>query len=74
LLPGSVPGFLLSPQQKFVLSLAQAGYSGEVSCVVRIDGPLDEERLRNACKCGVFPRHEILRTAYERQPGVATPF
>ena len=73
-MPGSVPGFLLSPQQKFVLSLAQAGYSGEVSCVVRIDGPLDEERLRNACKCGVVPRHEILRTTYERQPGVATPF
>jgi amino acid adenylation domain-containing protein len=74
LLPGSIPGFLLSPQQKYVLSLEQAGYVGQVSCTVRIDGPLDAERLRNACKRGVVPRHEILRTTYERQPGVATPF
>jgi len=73
-LPGSIPGFLLSPHQKYVLFLLQAGYSVEVSCVVRIDGPIDAERLRNACKCGVVPRHEILRTSFERQPGVATPF
>ena len=70
----SIPGFLPSPQQQYVLSLQQAGYVCDVSCVVRIDGPLDAERLRTALQCGVVPRHEILRTTYEHHPGVVTPY
>ena len=67
-------GFRLSPQQRRLLLLQQAG--GEAAwrarCEIRVEGDLEEERLWRAVE-QVAARWEILRTVFPRLPGVALP-
>src|SRR5947209_16102654 len=68
-------GFWMSPQQEHVWSLQDAARPGtfRVQASVLLDGPLDEKRLRTAVET-VAARHDILRTAFIRQPGMTVPF
>lgn len=66
-------GFRPSPQQKCILSRGQKDSSHRAACVVRIEGKLDSNRLREACKA-VVRRHEILRTTFQCPPGVRVPY
>ena len=61
-----IEGFRLSPQQRRLWKLQQADGAGPfyTRCAVRIDGELDEERLRAALGRAVV-RHEILRTGFD---------
>ncbi|HEX8189934.1 MAG TPA: amino acid adenylation domain-containing protein, partial [Pyrinomonadaceae bacterium] len=67
-----VSGFRLSPQQRRVWSLHNGGAPYLALCGIRLDGPLDREALREALR-QVVGRHEILRTAFRRAPGVRLP-
>lgn len=63
--------FKLSPQQKRLwLQPDQRAYRAQ--CAIAIDGPLDVERLKRAVQ-QIVERHEILRTTFQRQPGLRTP-
>jgi amino acid adenylation domain-containing protein/non-ribosomal peptide synthase protein (TIGR01720 family) len=65
---GPVVGFPLSPQQRRVWALQQAGARPyRAQAVLRIDGPLDNERLEAAFRA-VASRHEILRTMFRAGP------
>jgi amino acid adenylation domain-containing protein len=66
-------GFRLSPQQKrlwFLQRQAQAAYRAQ--SVIMIEGRLDVELLKRAVR-QIVDRHEILRTTFQRQPGIRTP-
>ena len=67
-------GFRLSPQQRRLWLLQQAG--GEAAwrarCEIRVEGELEEERLGRAV-AQVAARWEILRTVFPHLPGVALP-
>jgi amino acid adenylation domain-containing protein len=66
-------GYPLSQQQKRVwLQQAHRTPFG-AWCAVRLDGRLDSVRLQDALQ-RVMARHEILRTAFQRQAGVPLPF
>jgi amino acid adenylation domain-containing protein len=65
-------GFQLSPQQKRVWTLRQHSAAYVAQCAVLLDGALDARALREALR-GVFERHEILRTAFHRLPGIKIP-
>ena len=68
-----IVGFKLSLQQERMW-LQQASLPAFTAlCTVRIDGPLDPSRLRNALQ-KVLDRHEILRTVFHQQAGVKVPF
>ena len=64
--------FRLSPQQEFAWSIYPDGPNDGGQVVVGIDGPLEVERLREAL-LSVVDRHEILRTTFQRRPGMKTP-
>jgi amino acid adenylation domain-containing protein len=69
-----VEGFKLSPQQRRVWLLQQANegsYCGQ--CAVSLIGELRTETLRQAVT-RVTSRHEILRTTFQRRPGLRAPF
>ncbi|HTE89288.1 MAG TPA: condensation domain-containing protein, partial [Terriglobales bacterium] len=68
-------GFWLSPQQKYVWSLQQQGAEMPYRsmCVVSINGPLQPDKLRLALR-DVVSHHEMLRTVFQRQPGMKVPF
>ncbi|HEX6861231.1 MAG TPA: condensation domain-containing protein, partial [Thermoanaerobaculia bacterium] len=70
----SVEGFALSPQQERLWQLQEGGMEGSYGafCAVRIAGDLDPERLRQALG-RVVQRHEILRTGFQRIPGLSVP-
>ncbi|HNP74272.1 MAG TPA: condensation domain-containing protein, partial [Kouleothrix sp.] len=68
-----VEGFRLAPQQKRLWQLQSAG--GAAYCaqgLVAIDGPLDRPALAAALR-ELAARHEILRTSFQRPPGLALP-
>src|SRR5271163_4746414 len=69
-----IEGFRLSPQQKHLWSLQQAGHARayRAQCVVLIEGVLDL-KLFDAALQGVFARHEILRTTISCSPGTTIP-
>src|SRR5579871_3103502 len=69
----SIEGYPLSPQQRRLWSLLQSGSAYNACCLVRIDGPLQAERLQQALAQSV-QRHEILRTHYSTPVGRALPF
>jgi amino acid adenylation domain-containing protein/non-ribosomal peptide synthase protein (TIGR01720 family) len=71
-------GYRLSPQQRQVW-LAQQHDAGAqeavgyvAQCLVRIEGRVREEVLREAV-AAVVERHEILRTRFQRPEGMKTP-
>jgi amino acid adenylation domain-containing protein/FkbM family methyltransferase len=67
-----IEGFRLSPQQHRVWLLQQDSTSFHAQCAVLIEGPLGREHLDEALR-RVMMRHEILRTAFRRVPGVDVP-
>ena len=71
----NVEGFRLSPQQKYLWSVQQtsASYPYQVLSKISIDGELRTEVLQRAF-AEVVRRHEILRTTFQRPPGIRIPF
>lgn len=69
-----VEGYLLSPQQKRLWRLQQedGATAYQAQCAISIEGPLDVEALKEATQA-VVDRHEILRTSFQRQPGMKVP-
>lgn len=69
-----IEGFRLSPQQKHLWLMQQAGQPQpyRAQCAVRIEGQLKPAILMAALEQGVN-RHEILRTTFHRLPGTAIP-
>jgi amino acid adenylation domain-containing protein len=71
----STQGFRLSPQQKSLWFLQQT--AGEqpfgAVCEVLIQGEVQPQFLLRAVET-VVKRHEILRTTFQRPPGIKTPF
>ena len=69
-----VEGYRLSPQQEHLWLLLQTGnaahYRGQ--CAVLIEGELQLGTLKTALR-KVVERHEILRTAFHRLPGMSVP-
>jgi amino acid adenylation domain-containing protein len=69
--PGTA-GFQLSPQQRHLWSLQQdQQFFSQVA--VLLEGKLDQQKL-HAALMKVFHRHEILRTVFQRNPGMKFPF
>jgi amino acid adenylation domain-containing protein len=70
----TVEGFALSPQQERLWQVQEGGVEGLYGafCSLRIAEDIDPERLRQALGL-VVERHEILRTAFQRIPGLSTP-
>ena len=67
-------GFRLSAQQERVWTqTAEAGLSFWAECEVLLEGALDVARLRESVQ-QVVRRHEILRTVFQRQPGLKVAF
>jgi hypothetical protein len=73
-MPQIVEGVRLSPQQKHAWSLQadQPGTPYAVRGLIRLEGPLDRQRLAQALE-RVVAEHEILRTAFRHLPGVQLP-
>ena len=72
--PETTAGFRLSPQQERLWTQAGADAAGFRSqCAVRIEGPVDAERLR-AALTSLVGRYEILRTVFPHQAGLKVPF
>ena len=69
-----IEGFRLSPQQRRLWALQESDGSQayRVRCVVRIEGELDAVTFAAALR-RVIARHEILRTKFQRLPGVLLP-
>jgi amino acid adenylation domain-containing protein len=70
----AVEGFRLSPQQERLWLLAQRDPEGDYGsrCAVELRGAVDPERLRRALEAAAAA-HEILRTRFERLPGMGIP-
>ena len=66
-------GYPLSPQQRRLLADHTAPTARAARLELSLDGPLDIARLRQALDQAVA-RHEILRTTFQRQPGMKFPF
>ncbi|MCA1612749.1 MAG: amino acid adenylation domain-containing protein [Acidobacteria bacterium] len=69
-----VEGYRLSPQQRHLWRLQQAGGSSayRAQCVALVEGPLRVERLRAALE-DVVARYEILRTVFHLPAGMSQP-
>ena len=68
-----IEGYRLSPQQEHLWLIQQHDVAPLVSqCVVRIEGNLDRQVLREALS-QVVQRHEILRTAFRYLREMSTP-
>jgi NRPS condensation-like uncharacterized protein len=66
-------GFRLSPQQEYLWSLQKdADYSYCARCAISITGNLDTPTLKSALE-KVVDRYEILRTTFQRLPGMTIP-
>ena len=70
----SIEGFRLSPQQKRLWLLQQAGHSQpyRAQCAVLIEGNLNTDTLESVIQ-KVVERHEILRTNFQDLPGMNLP-
>jgi amino acid adenylation domain-containing protein/FkbM family methyltransferase len=71
---GMIEGFRLSPQQRRICSLPGNGSSPfyRATAAVRLSGPLDPERLRQALR-HMIERSETLRTLFPSLPGMDLP-
>jgi hypothetical protein len=69
-----VEGVRLSPQQKHLWSLQQAdrNESYRACCAILLEGQLRREALNTALQ-NVVNRLEVLRTVFQRLPGMRTP-
>ena len=70
----SIEGFRLSPQQKRLWQLQEAGNNQpyRAHCAVLIEGNLNREILKSALQ-DVINRHEILRTTFRVLEGMNLP-
>ena len=70
----NISGYRLAPQQRHLWALQQADGRGpfKAQCAVLVEGDVRGDALR-AAVARVAARHEILRTAFRRPPGRATP-
>ena len=68
-------GFPLSPQQKHLWLLHQSGTGApwRSQCAISIEGNLSLNALDSSLQ-KIVERHEILRTSFQRQPGLKIPF
>jgi len=64
--------FRLSRQQERLWLLQRDSSAFRSQCALLIEGDLKEEVLREALR-RVIERHEILRTAFHRRPGLELP-
>src|SRR4051812_38821347 len=64
--------FRSSPQQERLWAEHPDGPPGRTQAIVRIDGALSTEQVRDALE-RVVARHEILRTTFVRRPGISMP-
>ena len=72
--PETTAGFRLSPQQHHLWTQSGEDVAAyRAQCALRIEGPLDAERLRKALM-SLIGRYEILRTVFPHQPGMKVPF
>jgi amino acid adenylation domain-containing protein/non-ribosomal peptide synthase protein (TIGR01720 family)/FkbM family methyltransferase len=68
-----VEGYRLSPQQKRLWTVSEAGLGPSNSfCFVEVEGPLDPALLASTF-ASVVERHEILRTWFHRMAGISLP-
>jgi amino acid adenylation domain-containing protein len=67
-----VTGFQLSPQQKHLWLLEAEEPVFHAAIAVLLEGKLEVDALRSALQ-KVVGRHEILRTTFERRPGMKVP-
>src|SRR2546429_76938 len=65
-------GFWLSPQQAH-LWLSHKGAAGSAVCLAMFEGQVEEDRVRQALREAIV-RHEVLRTRFNRVPGMKVPF
>lgn len=68
----TIEGFRLSPQQKHLWSLQQNSFAYRTQCAIRLEGQINAELLKVALQ-KVVNRHEILRTSFQRPPGIKFP-
>ena len=68
----TIEGFRLSPQQKHLWSLQQDNFAYHSQCAIRLEGQINAELLKVALQ-KVVDRHEILRTSFQRRPGIKFP-
>src|SRR5205809_13609 len=66
-------GFPLSPQQKQLWSWQDDGQVATVQVALLLEGTLNVPRLKSALQ-KIVERHEILRTSFQRSPGMKFPF
>src|SRR5918997_6113050 len=67
-----IEGYRLSSQQKQLWLMQQDGGAHPVQCALLLEGPCETGLLRESLYA-VARRHEILRTTFERLPGVDVP-
>ncbi len=67
-----IEGYRLSPQQRQLWLRQPAGTTFRAQCAVLLEGSLKIEALQKALEI-VIERHEILRTTFQRQPGMTVP-
>ncbi|HEY9401291.1 MAG TPA: amino acid adenylation domain-containing protein, partial [Pyrinomonadaceae bacterium] len=68
-----IEGFILSPQQKSLWFDQRDSQQFRARCAVLVEGQLETEVLKDAVRL-VVNRHEILRTTFQRRPGMTQPF
>ncbi|MBW4636654.1 MAG: amino acid adenylation domain-containing protein [Gloeocapsa sp. UFS-A4-WI-NPMV-4B04] len=68
----TIEGFRLSPQQKHLWLLQQDNFAYYTQCAIRLEGQINAELLKAALE-KVVARHEILRTSFQRRPGIKFP-
>ncbi|MEO6196443.1 MAG: amino acid adenylation domain-containing protein [Thermoanaerobaculia bacterium] len=67
-----IEGFRLSPQQQRLWPLRDGHVVGKAQCALALEGDLHVQALERAL-LRVVSRHEILRTRFERLPGMEVP-
>jgi amino acid adenylation domain-containing protein len=73
-MPTQIEGFRMSPQQKrlWLIQLEDNSAAYRAQCAVVIDGTFDPASLEDSL-LRVVNRHEILRTTFQRAPGMRWP-
>src|SRR5438105_2738167 len=69
----TIAGFRLSVQQGRLWSQQSSPETCRAQCAVLLEGPLQSVRLQQAVQ-KVVSRNEILRTVFQKQSGMKTPF
>ncbi|MEG5000682.1 non-ribosomal peptide synthetase family protein [Microcoleus sp. B4-D4] len=68
----TINGFRLSPQQKYLWLLQQDSPAYRIQSAILIEGSLQTDNLKKALE-KVSKRHEIIRTSFQRRPGLKIP-